>query len=150
MSSVKCQMFSEWPYPNFSSTSYGRTMWGQSSAEPCRTMPNKVRQECTATKYGDDVRQKTNGQLPMSISRKRVIRARSAIGEAVTCPGGFYHSQDRGCKEWEFRCFLQWFGSFCDGYKQLNETKLACSSYIQIIRLPGGTFVIVYCLVRDS
>ena len=30
--------------------------------------------------------------------------------------------------------------------KQLNETKLASSSYIQIIRLPGGTSVIVTAL----
>ena len=50
-------MGSERPYPDFSSTSYGRTMRGQSSAEPCRTVPNKVRQQCTATKYGNKVRQ---------------------------------------------------------------------------------------------
>ncbi len=61
----------------FSSTSYGRTLWGQSSAEPCRTVPNKVRQQCTVTTYGNKVRQqrtaKTNGQLPPSISRERVV-----------------------------------------------------------------------------
>ena len=82
--------YSERPYPDFSSTSYGRTMWGQSSAEPCRTVPNKVRQQCTVTTYGNKVRQqctvttygnkvrqqrtaKTNGQLPPSISRERVV-----------------------------------------------------------------------------
>ena len=47
---------SDRPYPDFSSTSYGRVMWGQSSAEPCRTVPNKVRQQSTATTYGKNER----------------------------------------------------------------------------------------------
>ena len=55
---ISLEIFSERPYPDFSSTSYGRTMWGQSSAEPCRTVPNKVRQQCMVTTYGNNVRQK--------------------------------------------------------------------------------------------
>ena len=49
---------SERPYPDFSSTSYGRTMRGQGSAELCRTVPNKVRQQSTTTMYDNNVRKK--------------------------------------------------------------------------------------------
>ena len=54
----KSVFVSERPYPDFSSTSYGRTIWGQSSVDPCRTMPNRVRQQRTATKYGNEEQQK--------------------------------------------------------------------------------------------
>ena len=52
---------SERPYPDFSSTSYGRTMWVKvrpNRAVPCRTKyGNNVRQQRTAKTHGNNVRQ---------------------------------------------------------------------------------------------
>ena len=51
---------SERPNAQFLSAKFGHTMWGQSSAEPCRTVQNKVRQQRTAKTYGNNLSFKLN------------------------------------------------------------------------------------------
>ena len=64
---------SERPYLDFSSTAYGRTMGGQSAAEPCRAVPNKVRQQCTATMYGNNARQQRTAKTHVDNVRQQCM-----------------------------------------------------------------------------
>ena len=62
-------------------------MRGQSSAEPCRTVPNKVWQQCTATKYGNNVRQKRTAKMHVQLRRQYLGNVSSDLLETLTVFG---------------------------------------------------------------